>query len=280
MTETIEELIKQRIKGGVFDDVVRKAALEPRKFKPKAAEVSLERPKEHLGEMYAKDYEQQVLRTTSAASAATAKKHSEVNDLLARLSGRLDTLFSFNNVPRAHTSEVTVKSAVAAVKMEDATPSTMASAEALAPEEVYAAKRGGAAHLADRSELSQEERKSLRRRDKRIRKRQGTERDEAEQLQAKLSPNSAAAKRLDARKAEAALAEAKRRGAVVEGVLNGKRGKASSGGNSGYSRSTQFFGSVQESTQSAGRARERGNKRGAAAAGLEAPGLDGQRLKL
>ena len=61
MTATIDEIIKQRIKDGLFDDVVRKAALRPAAYRPKAAELSTEKSKHGLGEEYAKEYEQSIL---------------------------------------------------------------------------------------------------------------------------------------------------------------------------------------------------------------------------
>ena len=276
MTESIEDLIKARIKDALWDDVVRKAALQPGAYKPKAAEISTEKAKEGLGEQYAKEYEQAMLGATPAETAAQQKAHDEVKALFAKLSGRLDALFSFHAAPRAHKPEVTVRSNVAAVRMEEATPSAMASADGLAPEEVYAARKN-TAQLANREELSQEERKALRRRKKRIRKRQGAERDEAEALRAKLSPNSAAAKRIEARKNEQALADAKRKGTVLEGVVSGGGGS----GESGFSRSAKFFRGMQENgKEGAGSA---GKKRGAAAAGLDGsaePPSNSARFKL
>jgi U3 small nucleolar RNA-associated protein MPP10 len=258
VTASIDDIIKGRIKEALFDDVVRKAALQPGRYKPKAAEISTEKSSVGLGEEYAREYEQTILGQTSAESAKTVAAHGAVRDLLAKLGGKLDALFSFHATPQAFKPEATVRSAMPAVQMEEATPSAMAAHHGLAPEEVYAAKRGNA--LTTREELSQGERKSDRRKRTRVRKRQDAERDNAENLRAKLAPGGKAAQRIQARNDEKALAEAKRKGTVIDGMGGGKGGKGggADGGHAGsqYTRSAQFFRNLQAG----------GGKRGAPAA--------------
>ena len=244
MTASIDEIIKQRIKDGLFDDVIRKAALRPNSYRPRAAEISTEKSKEGLGEVYAKEYEQKVLGNVSEESKEEEARHKAVREIFATLSSRLDSLFSFHATPKPHQSEVTVRSKTAAVSMEEATPTAMANSESLAPEEVYG-KRKGDAKLAAREELSQEERKAQRRKKKRVRKRRGAERDEMEALKAKLTPGGNAAKRIDAKNAEKALADAKRKGTVTTGVEKGGGGGNGQVG-SQFTRSAKFFGAMQE----------------------------------
>lgn len=255
VTATIDEIIKQRIKDGLFDDVVRKAALRPAAYRPKAAELSTEKSKHGLGEEYAKEYEQSILGHESEESKEKQQAHQAVRELLAKLNQRLDALFSFHAAPKPFKPEMSVRSKVAAVALEEATPTAMADAEALAPEEVYGQRKGNG-KLAAREELSQEERKALRRRKKRIRKRKGAEHDAAEALRAKLSPGGNAAKRLEAKSAEKALADAKRKGTVTTGVETGGR---SAGGQTGtqYTRSAKFFGAMQEGSIGQGSGKKR-----------------------
>ena len=260
VTASIDEIIKQRIKDGLFDDVIRKAALRPNSYKPRAAEISTEKSKLGLGEVYAKEYEQQILGNATEESKEEEKAHAAVRELFATLSSRLDNLFSFHATPKPHQSEVTVKSKVAAVSMEEATPTAMASSESLAPEEVYGKRKG--AKLAAREELSQEERKAQRRKKKRVRKRRGAERDEMEALKAKLTPGGNASKRIDAKNAERALADAKRKGTVTTGVENGRGGNGQAG--SQFTRSSKFFGAMQEGAYGGKGA---GSKRGAPGSG-------------
>lgn len=248
VTASFEEIIKQRIKDNLYDDVVRTAALQPARYRPKAAEISTEKSKLGLGEEYAKDYEQQILGAASAGDTANAAAHAALAATFQKLSAKLDALFSFHAMPKPHKREATVRSAMSTVRMEEATPSAMASDAALAPEEVYAAKKGDR-QLASREELSQQERKALRRRKKRVRKRRTAERDEADQLRAKLQPDSGAAKRLEAKAADKALADAKRKGTVIEGTAaDGAKGNFAG---SQFTRSAQFFKNMQSGAASA-----------------------------
>ena len=130
--------------------------------------------------------------------------------------------------------------------------------------------------LATRDELSQQERKALRRRKKRIRKRRTAERDGAERLRAKLQPGGAAAKRLETKAAEKVLADAKRTGRVVDGNV-ARSSSASSSNRAGaqYTRSAQFFRNMQD-----GGGVVAGKKRPAPGSGGDEPVLKGARFKL
>ena len=208
----------------------------------------------------------------------------------------------------------------------------MAERQALAPEEVYGAKKGNA--LTTRSELSQAERKAERRKKKRVRKRKTAEREQQDVLKAHgtltrldaqtaataaavarclpvaavcrpaaaswlvgcccllacfccwllltascsscdvaVNPLGKAAQRVQAKKDEKTLADAKRKGTVLDGVsANGKGGGAKGGGGKGgggggkagsqYTRSAQFFRNLQAGTSPGGA----GSKRGPGAA--------------
>ena len=157
-----------------------------------------------------------MLGNASKESVAREAAHTAAKSLYAKLSLKLDALFNFHSAPKPFKSELAVKApSVAAVRMEEATPIAMAEGATAAPEEVYASKRSDKA-LASRDELSQNERKAMRRQKKRVRKRRDSERDEQEKLRAKLAPGGAAAKRLEAKAAEKALADAKRKGLQVD----------------------------------------------------------------
>ena len=260
VTASIDEIIRSRVKDGLWDDVIRTAALEPARFRPKAAEINTEKSKLGLGEEYAREYEETVLGATSAEASKAAETHAAVRALYAKLGGKLDALFNFHAVPKPFKPEATVRTAMSAIRMEEAIPTAMASGQTVAPEEVYGAKRGNA--LTTRNELSQEERKTERRKKKRVRKRKTAERDAAEATRAKLNPHGAAAKRIQARKDEEALAKAKRNGTVIDGMRpgggkGGKGGAAAKDGRAGtqFTRSAQFFRNLQQA----------GDKRGAPA---------------
>ena len=67
------------MKEGLWDDVIRKAALERGRYKPKPAELSTEKSSMGLGEQYAQEYEQQIYGNTPAETAAVDKAHQEVS---------------------------------------------------------------------------------------------------------------------------------------------------------------------------------------------------------
>lgn len=90
-TAALEDIIKQRIADEAWDDVERK---EPPKPAPSSElpEVSQEKSKEGLADIYAKDYAKQVL----GASGPDAKQQTrdEISMLYTKLCGKLDALTS------------------------------------------------------------------------------------------------------------------------------------------------------------------------------------------
>ena len=133
-------------------------------------------------------------------------------------------------------------------------------------------KRKGVA-LAKREELSQEERKAGRRKKKRAFAKREGEREQQKKLRATLLPDSTTAKKLDERKMQQDLADAKRRGRVSEGVSSsGKNARAGTE----YTRSAQFFKNMQDKGGKAGAMA--GRKRAADGDGEDA--RKGARFKL
>ena len=195
----------------------RAAALQPGAYKPKAANLDGE-GEGGLRRAVRGEYEQAMLGATPAETAAQQKAHDEVK----RSSRSSPGSSSASTRRRARTSPG--DGGASSVRMEEATPSAWR--RGTASEEVYAARKN-TAQLANREELSQEE--------------QGAAAAEEAHPQAagrrarrggarKLSPG--ARKRIEARKNEAALADAKRKGTVLEGVVSGGGGS----GESGFSR--------------------------------------------
>ncbi|CAN0389567.1 unnamed protein product, partial [Hapterophycus canaliculatus] len=66
----------------------------------------------------------------------------ELKHMFAKLCGKLDALCNFHYTPKAAIPEMKVQADVAAIAMEEVLPSSVADAEALAPEELYNKKRG------------------------------------------------------------------------------------------------------------------------------------------
>lgn len=99
-TQSLEDIIIQRIKDQLWDDVERKNTGPDKPFRPKSMqELDQEQNKEGLGEVYAKDFLAQQAGENSAASKAETQlkaKHKEISDLMATLSRKMNALTNFH----------------------------------------------------------------------------------------------------------------------------------------------------------------------------------------
>ncbi|KAJ3018481.1 u3 small nucleolar ribonucleoprotein MPP10 [Thoreauomyces humboldtii] len=171
ITATLEDLIKQRIKDQLFDDVIRKAAPRDRDYDPnRRGEINDEKSTKSLAQVYEEDF---VRRSTGAAKGPTEKdealkkQHDEITDLFRTLCSDLDALSNWHFAPKpasSHDLEVVPLVNVPALEMEEVTPSHVAAGTLAAPQEVYAAPGSGSARDAQKSasELTSNDKKRLR----------------------------------------------------------------------------------------------------------------------
>ena len=254
---SLEETIRQRAADRNWDDVVRRqSASEEAQAKQagtanargKQADVSMERDGRGLGDVYAAEYEKRVLGA-AGQSDEKAEERKVLEALFADLSGKLDALsnFSFTPKPVGHEMEVQT-AAVPAIAMEEAVPMAVSEGAARAPEEVYAMARGkgerGAAAAAEggirgASEMTQEERKRVRRQFKRAKKKESAREEADDKLAAKLNPG------LGNRYAKQKLMDelSRSRNVTTGKVSNGEAG-------SQYTDSSKFFKSLQQQVDS------------------------------
>jgi len=247
--QNIEEIIMGRCKDELWDDVIRRSVLAPSTFRPKAADISSEKSKESLSQLYESEFKQQVMG--EKVNDKNAAAHAAVCALFAKLGAKLDKLYSFHFVPKPHKAELTVRAHAPAVQLEEKIPGAVTDADNLAPEEIFGARRTEA-KLAKREELSQAERKALRRKKKRVHKRKTLEQEQQKQLRAKIRPGSAVARQLDAQKVERDLLDAKRRGVIKSGTVTAS---GSARGGDKYTKSAQFFKQLQQTAASEKRPR-------------------------
>jgi U3 small nucleolar RNA-associated protein MPP10 len=155
-TASIEDIIRQRVFDGLFDDVVHKLAADydvarGRQRDPRP-EISQDKPEEGLAELYEREFAEErekVSKAAEAASEITVRKQdaednpeqAEVNRLFKRLSNKLDALSSlhFTPAPPKLPTEMEVKPNVPALAAEEAIPEAVSDAALLAPREVHAA---------------------------------------------------------------------------------------------------------------------------------------------
>ncbi|KAF8934015.1 U3 snoRNP protein [Haplosporangium gracile] len=180
-TQTLEDMIKERILAGNWSDVVRKAAPNNKAFNPSSrVEISDEKSKKSLAELYEDDYVRQTSTSgpvMSEREAALEKKHEEITGLWQDLCQKLDSLSNWHYTPKPVKAELTVVTNAPAISMEEAIPVGVADAAMLAPEEIYSA---GKAPVKGDTELEQAERKRKRSAAKRAKKAENKERAQKE----------------------------------------------------------------------------------------------------
>lgn len=175
-TETLEDMIRRRIKAYDFDDIPRRVPDSLPEFRPsKLADVQETKSQKSLAELYEEDHlkESNPEAYASAESEKQQESHKEIKDLWTSLSRKLDTLSSWTYTPKAPKPTISIVANTAAITMEDAQPTAMATESALAPQEVYRpeaeSKREVVGHSGlpvSKSEMSREERKRERRKHK------------------------------------------------------------------------------------------------------------------
>jgi len=163
-TGDLETMIKRRITDQLFDDVVRKEdTLGADRRTSSVPEISEEQSKEGLGDLYEKDYREQVMGET--AVDAVNKEEESIMAEFTHLCHKLDALANFHYAPKPPKEEIEVRANVAAISMEEAIPVGVSDGALLAPEEIYKKHkhlkegRGGKGE----DELTKEDRRARRR---------------------------------------------------------------------------------------------------------------------
>jgi len=161
-TASIEEVIKKRIIEEDWDDVVPRELPDIGLHKRgggDAPEVSQEKSKLGLGELYEREY----LKKTTGFDRDVHEKETEegvakeeMKRLFANLCSKLDALSNYHFAPRpvADEAEVT-KQNVPAIAMEEVLPLHVSTSRGVAPEEVYAGGKGRQSVLKGDSEMDQ-----------------------------------------------------------------------------------------------------------------------------
>jgi len=202
----VEAIIRQRVWDEAFDDVIRRTELPPSQ-RPQGAEddagevLNFQKSRVGLGEVYAQQYEAELLGHQTEAEKKEDKDKVETKALFAKIMYKLDQLTNAHFTPRppmlGTSGEHLAK--VPSLKMEETIPLMVSDASLKAPEEVRAPRR----HDRERNELNHEERGATRRAKKVKRRRALEKKVEAGELtlagmrerEKKLQDKNAAAKR-------------------------------------------------------------------------------------
>lgn len=140
VTESIEEVIKRRIRNDEFDDLPRRLITDVARFvKKQKAEVSDQKSSKSLADIYEDEFHgvdpnQKLLDQVQGA-------YDEITDLFTKLNYKLDSLCLAHYIPKPHefkSIEIKVgENAAASISMEDAQPLHVTDEQKLAPQEVY-----------------------------------------------------------------------------------------------------------------------------------------------
>ncbi|CAN0080962.1 unnamed protein product, partial [Ectocarpus sp. 13 AM-2016] len=200
-----------------------------------APHLSQDKSKEGLGELYEKEFLKKTMGVTEDDPQKGLK--NELKHLFSKLCGKLDALCNFHYTPKAAIPEMKVQADVAAIAMEEVLPSSVADAEALAPEELYKKKRGREAEfLEGGAEMSQEDRKRSRSSKKAVRRKARRQAQAAQKLVSKLNPG---------------LGNKYEKAKMMRDIQGAKNVTTATGGEEStgreFSTSAKFFSQLQES---------------------------------
>ncbi|CAM9269203.1 unnamed protein product [Choristocarpus tenellus] len=184
-TMSLLDMIKKRCIDQNWDDVTPRNIAVPT-VRKEAPELSQEKSKEGLGDIYEKEYMKTTMGIEEDDKHADLKK--ELKILFTKLTGKLDALCNFHYTPKPVIPEMKVQADVAAISMEEVLPASVADGEALAPEEVYSKKRGRDNEFLEDGEMNQEERKRARGSKKAARRKARRQVETEKKLVAKLNP--------------------------------------------------------------------------------------------
>jgi U3 small nucleolar RNA-associated protein MPP10 len=245
-TVSIEDVIKRRILAEDWDDVIPRELpdIGLDKRNGELPEVSQEKSKLSLGELYEREY----LKKATGYDADKVEKETEeekvkneMKMLFANLCSKLDALSNYHFAPRPVADEAEVKSsATPAVAMEEVLPLHVSDAQAMAPEEIFANKKGRQSVLHGESEMNQTDRKRLRQSKKAARRKARKAKLADEKLISRLKPELGLNNPYEKRKMREELQMARASGRVITGEIDQ---------NEDYKTSAKFFQKMQTDVQ-------------------------------
>ena len=248
-TANLEEIIKQRIIAEDWDDIIPRelpdVGWSSKKNKGELPEVSQEKSKLGLGELYEREYlKKAVGYDVDAAEKLSSEDQlkNEMKSLFANVCSKLDALSNYHFTPRPVAGDTEVRPiTVPAIAMEEVLPVHVSDARGVAPEEIYGSKkRGREAILRDTSELDQMERKRLRNSKKSARRKERQAKLADEKLISRLEPSLGLNNPYEKRKMREELSMARAGGRVTMGA---------SDKNDKYGTSQTFFQRLQNEAE-------------------------------
>ncbi|XP_047436722.1 U3 small nucleolar ribonucleoprotein protein MPP10 [Mugil cephalus] len=177
-TLQLEDIIKQRIKDQVFDDVVRKEKPKEEVFEyKKRLTLDHEKSKQSLAEIYEQEYLKQNQQKTEEEENPS---HVEIQKLMDTLFIKLDALSNFHFTPKPPVPEVKVVSNLPSIVMEEVAPVGTSDATLLAPQEVKEKNKAG--DVLGATEKTSTDKKRERRHKKKVKRLKIREKEQRQKL--------------------------------------------------------------------------------------------------
>ncbi|KAG2464797.1 MPP10 protein, partial [Polypterus senegalus] len=130
----LEDIIKQRIKDQVWDDVVRKEKPKEDTFEyKKRLSLNHKKSKLSLAEVYKQEYLKQ---NQQKAEEEENPAHTEIQKLMDSLFLKLDALSNFHFVPKPAAQEIKIVSNLPSIAKEEVAPVSINNATLLTTEEI------------------------------------------------------------------------------------------------------------------------------------------------
>ncbi|XP_073509007.1 U3 small nucleolar ribonucleoprotein protein MPP10 [Phyllobates terribilis] len=198
-TLQLEDIIKQRIKDQVWDDVVRKEKPKEDAFEyKKQLTLDHDKSKRSLADIYEQEY---VKLNQKKKEEEEDPKHVEIQKLMDSLFLKLDALSNFHFTPKPVVPEIKVVSHLPAISMEEVAPVGASEAALLAPEEIKEKNKAG--DIKTDAEKTATDKKRERRKKKAIKRNKIKEREKRQKLSEKM--RAAKGKKQSRQDAEASL---------------------------------------------------------------------------
>lgn len=133
-TKKLEDLILQRIKDSVWDDVVRKVKIieQPFEYKRRIT-LDQEKSKASLAQVYEQEF---LKKQMDDKTEEENPEHKEVKNMMRKLFAQLDALSNFHYTPKPPEPEVKIINNLPAIAAEEPTPSAVADSSLMAPQEI------------------------------------------------------------------------------------------------------------------------------------------------
>lgn len=179
--QSLEEIIKKRIIEESWDDVIRMKIEE--KPEKELVELSQEKSKEGLGDIYEKEYMQQTGKWDP--DEETKKAEAEADQIFHKICYYLDALSNFHFTPKPVVKELEIKVNAPALKMEESIPLSYSMANQKAPEEIMSKQKD---ELKDIKEMTSEEKQKKRQLKKTMKRKVKKEKEAINKIVERLNP--------------------------------------------------------------------------------------------